>query len=101
MEFRLFANSAAHGIPNPVAGRTTAQSILSWKCLSCQGGQQALHQTGFASLCHPRSSRDHTACRKENHHLGPASHQLSKPGQLSAAHVSQVQTKHGVNNPDW
>ena len=45
------------------------------------------------SLCHPRSSRDHTACHKENHHLGPASHQLGKSGQLSAAHVSQVQTK--------
>lgn len=30
---------------------------------------------------------------KENHHLGPASRQLSKPGQLPAAHDSQVQTK--------
>lgn len=45
------------------------------------------------SLCHPQSSRDHTACHKENRHLGPASRQLSKPGQLPAAHDSQVQTK--------
>lgn len=44
-------------------------------------------------LRHPRSSRDCAACCIENHHLGPASHQHSIPGQLSTAHISQVQTK--------